>query len=222
MVHPMSVIVEVTIPSEAFELGRILQLEGATQLTLETLVPLGGTPTPFVRVRNDARETFERSVRDHPAVNELILVNTHADEALYTLDWEVSEDSLFQRILDLDAVLLDATGAADTWELKLRFPTHDALSAFQEYYAAESITVSIERVYVPTRPDAGPSYGLTTPRRVTLAYAQEAGYYSLPRKISTQDLADRFDISNQAVSERLRRGVSALVTNTLLVGGQDD
>lgn len=151
MVRPMSVIVEVTIPSEAFQLGRILRLEGVTQLTLETLVPLGGTPTPFVRVRNEARETLERSVRDHPAVNKLILVNTHANEVLYTLDWEVSGDSLFQRILDLDAVLLDATGAADTWELKLRFPTHNALSAFQEYYAAESITVSIERVYVPTR-----------------------------------------------------------------------
>ncbi|WP_229770500.1 hypothetical protein [Halorhabdus sp. CBA1104] len=38
----MSVIVELTIPSDAFELGQILNVEGGTQVTLETMVPLGG------------------------------------------------------------------------------------------------------------------------------------------------------------------------------------
>ena len=43
------------------------------------------------------------------------------------------------------------------------------------------------------------------------------GYYSLPRQISTQEIADEFGISDQAVSERLRRGITTLVTNTLLL-----
>ena len=213
----MSVIAEVTIPSAAFELGQILRVEGPTQVTLETMVPLGGRPTPFVRVRNDARESFERSVRDHSSVNDIRLVDTHDDESLYSLDWEPSDASLLRTILDLDAVLLDATGGADAWGLELRFPTHESLSSFQDYYIEEDIDVSIERIYNPTKPDAGPWYGLTPPQRETLADAVEAGYYSLPRQISTQELADSFDISDQAVTERLRRGISTLVRNTLLV-----
>ena len=218
----MSVIVELTIPSAAFELGRILRVEGGTQITLETMVPLGGKPTPFVRIRNDARETFERSVGDHPSVNDIKLVNTHDGETLYALDWDPSEGSLLRKILDLDAVLLNATGGADTWGLELRFPSHEALSAFQEFYIEEDIEVSIGRIYNPTKPDAGPWYGLTPPQRETLADAVDAGYYSLPRQISTQELADTFDISDQAVTERLRRGISTLVRNTLLIESEDD
>jgi len=148
----------ITVPSETFELGQILRVEGPTQIALETMVPLGGKPTPFVRIRNDARETFERSVSEHPSVNEIQLVNTHDDETLYALDWEPSEASLLRRILDLDAVLLGATGTTDTWGLELRFPTHEALSTFQEYYVDENIRVSVERIYNPTKPDAGPWY----------------------------------------------------------------
>ena len=218
----MSVIAELTIPYEAFELGQILRVEGPTQIVLETMVPLGGKPTPFVRIRNDARETFERSVREHPSVEEIQLVNTHADETLYALDWEPSEASLIQMILDLDAALLGATGTADTWGLELRFPSHEALSKFQDYYVEEDIQVSITRIYNPTKPDAGPWYGLTGPRRDTLTDAVEAGYYSLPRQISTQELAGTFDISDQAVTERLRRGIATLVMNTLLVDEQED
>ncbi|MDV7349069.1 helix-turn-helix domain-containing protein [Halorubrum distributum] len=213
----MSVIVELTVPSTAFELGRILRVEGPTQITLETMVPLGGKPTPFVRIRNDARETFERSVSDHPSVNEIQLVDTHDDETLYALDWEPSDASLLRRVLDLDAVLLGATGTTDSWGLELRFPTHEALSAFQDHYVEEDIGVTVERIYNPTKPDAGPWYGLTPPQRETLGAAVSAGYYSLPRQISTQELADSFDISDQAVTERLRRGISTLVRNTLLV-----
>ncbi|MGM0447752.1 MAG: helix-turn-helix domain-containing protein [Methanobacteriota archaeon] len=213
----MSVLAEVTIPSAAFELGQILRVEGPTQVTLETMVPLGGRPTPFVRVRNDARESFERSVRGHSSVNDIRLVDTHDDESLYSLDWEPSDASLLRTILDLDAVLLGASGDADAWGLELRFPTHEALSAFQDYYVEEDIDVSINRIYNPTKPDADPWYGLTPPQRETLADAVASGYYSLPRQISTQELADSFDISDQAVTERLRRGISTLVRNTLLV-----
>jgi len=212
----MSVIVELTIPSEAFELGQILRVEGATQVTLETMVPLGGKPTPFVRISDGARRSFENSVREHESVRDITPVNPHDEETLYALEWEPPDGSLFDRLTDIGAALLDATGSADRWRIELRFPTHDALSTFQEYYIAADIPVSVEKIYNPTKPDAGPWYGLTPVQRETLTYAVEAGYYSLPRTISTKELAAEFDISDQAATERLRRGISTLVTNTLL------
>lgn len=217
----MSVIVELTIPSEAFELGQILRVEGATRVTLETMVPLGGTPTPFVRITDGARRSFERSVRKHDSVSDIRPVDTHDEETLYALQWDPPDDSLFRQFTAQGAALLGATGSADRWQIELRFPTHDALSAFQEYYIEADIPVSVEKIYNPTKPDAGPWYGLTPVQRETLTHAVESGYYSLPRTISTKELAAEFDISDQAATERLRRGISTLVENTLLAAEND-
>ncbi|WP_181686422.1 helix-turn-helix domain-containing protein [Halorhabdus salina] len=212
----MSVIVELTIPSDAFELGQILSVEGDTQVTLETMVPLGGRPTPFVRLTDGVRGAFEQTVREQPSVKSIQLVSTHDAEALYALEWEPPTGSLFQTVTEMDGALLGATGSADRWAIELRFPSHDALSEFQEYYLDREMPVSIEKIYNPTKPDAGPWYGLTAVQRETLTHAVESGYYSLPRGLSTKELAAEFDISDQAATERLRRGISTLVTNTLL------
>jgi len=217
----MSVVVELAVPSEAFQLGQILRVEEPARVTLETMVPLGGRPTPFVRVKHDTRRSFQRSVGQHQAVVHIEEVNTHDDETLYALEWDPSEDTLFRKILDMDVTLLGATGGAETWQFELRFPTHDALSEFQGYYIDHEINVVVQRIYNPTRPEARPWYGLTPPQRVTLARAVETGYYSLPRETSTIELAEQFDISDQAVTERLRRGITTLVTNTLLANEDD-
>ena len=118
--------------------------------------------------------------------------------------------------MEMGAVVLNASGDDTQWGLEVRFPDHETLSSFQEYYVDREIAVTIERIYNPTKPDAGPWYGLTQPQRVALTAAVENGYYALPREISTKELADGFDISDQAMTERLRCGIMALVSNTLL------
>ncbi|MFB6360960.1 MAG: helix-turn-helix domain-containing protein [Halobacteriales archaeon] len=54
-----------------------------------------------------------------------------------------------------------------------------------------------------------------------LSRAVEAGYYSIPRGVSTNELAVEFDITDQVVTERLRRGVRNLVSSTLLLSEQE-
>lgn len=217
----MSVIVELTLPADAFELGQILRVEGPTRVTLETMVPLGGRATPFVRVRNDARSSFETHVRGHASVSDLHSIDSHGAETLYALAWEPSAGSLFDTIREMDATLLEATGGPDVWRFELRFPTHETLSAFRTYCGERDIDVTVERIYNPTPPEAGAWYGLTPPQRETLMRAVERGYYTLPRKVSTVALAEEFGISDQAVTERLRRGINTLVTNTLNAAEDD-
>jgi hypothetical protein len=72
-----------------------------------------------------------------------------------------------------------------------------------------------EVLHTPTAPGAGPWFGLTPEQRTTLVSAVHGGYYDIPRGMSTQDLADEYDISDQAITERLRRGIASLVTHTL-------
>ncbi len=218
----MGVIVELSLSAEIFQLGDILSIEGETTISLETMVPLGSRSVPFFRVHGSARSSFEAAVRDHPAVSNLHAVNTRDGETLYALDWQSGDDTFLATVERLDGHVLEATGGAEQWHFQLRFPTHSALSTFEADCFEADTPVNVERIYNPTKPDAGPWYGLTTLQRETLSLAVENGYYSLPRRVSTRELADEFDVSDQAITERLRRAIETLVTNTLLLTADDE
>lgn len=212
----MTVIIDLALPAEQFELGRILGMQADTSVVLETMVPLGDRTVPFFRVHKEENK-FEASVMNHKAVNNIEVISTHDGEVLYALDWDISTDSFFKGLIRTNANLLEAQGVAETWSFELRFENREALSSFQEHCADQSIPIDVQRLYNPTKPDAGPWYGLTPQQRTTLTRGVEAGYYSIPRQISTNELAVEFDITDQAVTERLRRGIQNLVTSTLLL-----
>ncbi len=218
----MSVIAELSLPATEFQLGRILSTEGDTTVTLETMVPLGGRSVPFFRLHGSAADDFEQKVREHPSVSDLQIVNRHGDEILCSLDWKMDEDGFLAIMLEHGGHLLDATGDPEDWSFQIRFPTHGSFSEFQEACFDVEIPLDVQKIYNPTKPDAGPWYGLTTTQRDTLNYAVENGYYSLPRRISTQDIAEEFMISDQAVTERLRRAIETIVENTLLLTSEED
>lgn len=213
----MSVIADLTVSATVFELGRILELEGDTRLELETMVPFGQRPVTFFRVHEQLQETFEERVRNHPSVSRVEELEKHGEERLYALQWKTSNDHLFSAMETVGAQLMGAKGSATTWQFELRFSSHEALSQFHELCEDARIDFDLERVYNPTKPSLGPWYGLTEHQRETLARAVQGGYYSIPRRLSTRDLAAEFDISDQAVTERLRRAIVTLTENTLLV-----
>lgn len=217
----MAVILDLALPSQQFELGRILGIEGETSVVLETMVPLGERTVPFFRVHGEKSE-FEESVRNQEAVNDIHVISTHDGEILYALDWDISDDTFFEGLIASGASLLEARGVADTWLFEPRFESHDALSVFQSHCTEHDIPIDVQRLYNPTKPDAGPWYGLSPPQRMTLTRAVESGYYSIPRQTSTQDLAVEFGITDQAVTERLRRAIRNLVSGTLLLSAQDE
>ncbi|UPW01359.1 helix-turn-helix domain-containing protein [Halorussus gelatinilyticus] len=211
----MSVIAEFRVPSADFELGRILRVEGVTSIELETLVPIGEAAVPLFWIHNSTRQSFLETVQRHPAVNDATEVDVFEDRTLFTLDWDANHDHLFRGINESNGQLLSATGTPDAWDFELRFPDHDALSGFTAHCEDAQVSVEAIRVYNPTKPDAGQWYGLTDPQREAITLAVEMGYYDIPRGCTTKELADELGISDQAVTERLRRAIVALVTYTL-------
>jgi predicted DNA binding protein len=212
----MAVIAHIRVSAHDFELGRILDVAGGSSVSLESLVPLGEKAVPFFSVHGGTTDAFEADVRANSAVESVRVVSSHDDRVLYALDWDISEDAFFRGLFEHRAHLLSATGGPDTWEFELRFDAHEGLTGFREYCSESAISVEVGRIYNPTRPESGPFYGLTQPQRETLVRAVEGGYYSIPRRISTQDLAEEFDISDQAVTERLRRAIVTLVENSVM------
>jgi predicted DNA binding protein len=211
----MSVIAEFRVPSTSFELGHILTIEGATTIELERLVPIGGATVPLFWVHNSTRDSFINNVQRHESVNETSIIDRFEDRTLFTLDWDSKQDRLFEGIEASAGQLLSAVGTPDAWDFELRFPTHDALSEFTSRCEEANIRVEMKRIYNPTNPEGGPWYGLTEPQREAMILAVQMGYYDIPRGCTTKEIAEILDISDQAVTERLRRAIVSLVRNTL-------
>lgn len=218
----MSVIVHLRIPADSFELGRILAMQTSTSVELMTMVPIGESAVPLFTVLDTEDQSLEEAINDHPSVNDVQIMSEHGDETVFALDWRVDRDIFFQGIHETSAHILGAKGTKDTWEFELRFPDHQSLSNFQQHCIDGHIELEIGRIYNPTRPGTGPWFGLSEAQRSTLMRAVEGGYYSIPRRMSTKDLAEEFDVSDQAVTERLRRAIMALVESTLIESVAED
>ncbi|MFB6094754.1 MAG: helix-turn-helix domain-containing protein [Halanaeroarchaeum sp.] len=216
----MSVIVDISLPSTGFELGDILAVERGTRVALESVVPLGDRSVPFVRVFG-GRESFEAAVRREAAVDDVRVVSEHGDETLYALAWDVERDPFFDGIRDAEGTILKGTGTESRWAFEVRFERHDQLTAFRDHCREAGLPVEFERLYNPTKPAAGPWYGLTAAQREALLRAVEEGYYAIPREITTKELARTFDVSDQAMTERLRRAIRNLVANTIRVSREE-
>lgn len=211
----MSVIVEFRASSEDFELGQVLAVEGSSTVELETLVPLGDGAVPLFWVYNTSRESFVNGVQQHPTVEEATPVDVFEDRTLFTLDWNADQDRLVRAIRENEGQIQNATGTPSTWKFEVRFPSHESLSAFSTDCDTEGISLEVTRVYNPSEVDVHPWYGLTEPQFEALTLAAQMGYYGIPRGCTTKELADELGISDQAVTERLRRAIVALVTYTL-------
>lgn len=104
-------------------------------------------------------------------------------------------------------MVLDGRAHDEEWTVRTRFPDRETLVEFRKECEDREIGFSLRTL---SRADECPEQSaerLTEAQRLLLMAALEEGYFDVPRGITLSELADRFDISDQAASERLRRGL---------------
>lgn len=93
----------------------------------------------------------------------------------------------------------------------------DELSAIHNFCNTHGLSFDVESVR-EMEGEPGGRYGLTADQFEALTTAAERGLFEVLRGVTIGELAEAFDISHQAVSERIRRATGALVEDTLLIG----
>lgn len=211
----VSVVVEFSIPAGDFVLGRALQRTSGLTAELEQMIPTGDRPIPYFWVFGDPDGQFEAVLEDDPALGDCHLVDRLDDRSLYRAEWDPPSDEFVQLIIDSDAVLWGAEGDADTWEFTLRFAGSHELSAFHTACREAGIDLDVVSLDNPIDPAGGESGPLTDAQASLIEYAYDQGYFEIPRQRTLAEIAEELDISDQAVNERLRRGLDSLVESTL-------
>lgn len=211
----MSVIAEFRIDATDFAFGEALRTDPSTECILERIVPTGANVMPYVWVRNTDSDAFESAVRDEPRVGDLTLVDDLGDNQLYRVTWNEDIHDLIYEINQSSGVILSGSGR-DTWRFQIRFPDHSDLKRFHERLEDVGIGIHLDRVSTFTMgEDLSDVFSLTEEQEEALTFAYHGGYFDVPRKTTTQSLADELGISDQAFSERIRRGVKALLQSII-------
>lgn len=160
------------------------------------------------------------------ALNEILettLLGETSDGTVYQLTVEL-EESISEAFESehIDATQLESTTITDNqWREKKLFRDYESFNDFRK--SCEKHDISLELVSITSDPSVSDSLaedGLTDRQRDALTLALSRGYYESPRKVTAQELAEEFDISQPAMSSLLRRGERQLLSSSLGSKGQ--
>ncbi|MDY7081435.1 MAG: helix-turn-helix domain-containing protein [Halobacteria archaeon] len=213
----MSVIAEVSVPADGFELGRSLKLQPGMKIELERMVPIGGEVLPLLRVIGNDGTGFEKSARGSQIIENITRIDNVDDKFLYKVSWSDDVGEFFRGITEMDGTLIRGVGTYGEWRFQIRFDSNTKLSNFHEHCDIEGIAMELESANHTVISTNNNLFGLTQVQRETLLLALRKGYFKIPRETTLVELAEELGISDQALSERMRRSMSQIITNTLIV-----
>ena len=214
----MAVVVEFTLPTDAFPFGRSTNGDPDVRVQLERVVPLNEARIPFLWVTSDTRafEDFERYLRDSEIVKQVEAMTRVGDSVLYAVEWDTKKETFLNGLNDAGGTIMEAHGNSK-WSFTVGFRDHADLTRFHQFYQAHDYPVHIARVYAldeESRTEYG--FGLIPEQRETLLLAVEEGYFSVSRGTTLEEIAEEMGISRQAASERVRRGAETVLRKSLI------
>ncbi|WP_435117990.1 helix-turn-helix domain-containing protein [Halolamina sp. C58] len=218
----MSLIAELRISGEPFALSRALSAAPGMRAETEYSVSAPVGPVVFLWGWGGEFEAFESALPEDPTVREFELIEDGGDRRLYEVVLDDTADLIDPGVLhrQTSASQLRMVTGANYAIVTERLPDHESLAAYIAHCREHGYEVELLRAY-PADDDHG-RYDLSTKQVEALCAALEAGYFETPRGTDLGTLAEEFDISEQALSERLRRGVAAVLESTVgELGGQD-
>ena len=214
----VTTITDIRVPAGQFPLGRILQAYPDVEIELERIVPTRDEIIPLFWIESGNEREVEETLREDPLVEEIVQLTRTPDRILYSVNWSPDVDALVRTMVDLGVDVLTAEGTSNFWEFRLQFSDREQLSRFRRTCREDDIDIELLRVYNPQMPpEEGP---LTPEQQDALATAFEQGYWDVPRKITQTDLAEFVGISDNSMSQRLRRGVKVAVAEMLYGTGR--
>lgn len=116
---------------------------------------------------------------------------------------------------DGEAVFASAERDTGGWAVKGYFPRRSVLQEFAAGCESNDVQFDLLEVSETDQLQDSQQFGLSDMQSETLLTALERGYYEVPREVKLEELAAPLDVSHQAISERLRRGVGSLIKNTV-------
>lgn len=204
-----------SISGATFPWNPIFESYPEIAIEIERAVPFG-TPVYYCWLSGQTHRQASEELCGFLDASAATVADTLSDRTLIRIEKPKLETEFFRIVEEAEALVLSFTGRRTGWSVTLHFPDNDTVSLFHEQCYDHGISAQLQTIYRTDPSDRTSLYGLTPEQFETLRMAHRLGYFEIPRQTTTSELAEEFGISSQAVSERLRRALTALVASTLV------
>ncbi|WP_049943351.1 helix-turn-helix domain-containing protein [Halolamina sp.] len=212
----MTTIVKATVSTGEFALrDTFAEIPAATFETLGVAAHNTSQPIPLLRATAPELDALDAAIRRDATVDTVQAISSTDDQRLYDIRWAPRIRSLLGVLVETGGALLEASAHEREWEFNLLFSDHQKAS--RTYHCCQDcgIDLTVSRLKNDPASVGKPKGFLSDTQQETLVTAYETDYYTVPRGVTMEELADRLGISHQALSERLRRGHQGLISKTL-------
>ncbi len=199
----MAIIADFEVDRTGSALDRVLRRAGVDAELLRSF-PLGDRSLIVLRVGGQEADALERAAAADRGAVDPRRMSVAEDTVLYRLAVAETEPLL------PGGEWLAADYADGRWSVTARFDSHEVFAEYCEALEADGTEVTIGDLY-----DRRAGDGLTELQRETLELAYRRGFFEVPRGTTMQELGAALGVSEQAVSQRLRRGYACLVEESL-------
>lgn len=213
----MTVIAEFELPASEFVLSHTFQNTSDVRIEVERVaVDVDREVRPHFWVTNHELARVDETLSTDPSVEAIRKLDEAEHGRLYAARWTGPVQPLVYAIDDADGVVLNAIGEDGRWVVRIMFDDPSALSDFHDFSSAYDIEFDLRRLYggdnlaSPNLPDVSPE------QRALVETAYQQGFFEVPRGTTLGELADEFDISTNAASKRLRRGLANVLHGTAI------
>ncbi|MDS0281533.1 helix-turn-helix domain-containing protein [Haloarcula onubensis] len=215
----MPTIVQGTLPAEAFALDHTLSSVPGLRVECERLVQSGAKSVmPLLWMRGADRDVLDDTLDEDPTVGAVSCLAAVGDtDSLWRIEWADRVRYLLEMVTNGRATVLDIHTRDDRWCLSVLYPTREHFSRTHQFATDHGLAFDVASIRETGGEPSG-RVGLTDGQREVLVRAARQGYFDVPRDVDLEGLADDCEVSHQALSERLRRGMGTLIEDTLLVG----
>lgn len=213
----MTIIAELRVNGPRVTTLQAVKSVSGMHLELErAVVPGDGEPVLFLWGSGGDFDAFEAAMPSDPTIADWRVLDDTGESRLYRVDVNTDEtvdSAAIDREVGASRLSIAITGEGVLVEN--RFPDWDALQRYVELVREADLEVSVQSVYPAGQDHRHERYGLSQKQLAMLQCALDAGYFGVPRGTDLEALAADLEISEQAASERLRRGIASLLESTV-------
>ena len=212
----MAIEASFTLDQPEFPLNMVFDKSPDATIELDRVVPTSNAVIPYFWIYAENIEELPTDLSGDEGVDELTVIDEVEGQMLVRIDWNLDHPSVLTAIVHTDVTLLSGIGDSENWTFEVRSSDHKTVSEFQSYCIENNIPIELTQLHALSSLKSDREYDLTDGQRSALVLAYSRGYFDSPRDATQDDLADELDITRQAVSSRLQRGLRRLVASTLI------
>lgn len=203
------------LPAEELAFAEVIERVPDARVELEPAVANPDNHALLVIRTDESVYGVEAALRADSGIGTIERFGERADGWTYRITWEGRPRRLFRQFAHADVTVLSMRGRGGRWKLRLLASCREGIARADEIMDKLGCGADCRRV--STLGEEVTQSRLSDSQREALTMAFEAGYYDIPRGVTSKELADELGISHQALSERFRRAHHALVEDMTFI-----